>query len=70
MRVATELSELKSELERINHEVQDLRKRIRNLQEQENEDTPSLAKARGIWKGADFTEEEIEAAKIRVKDID
>ncbi|HEV8575274.1 MAG TPA: hypothetical protein VGR43_11275 [Dehalococcoidia bacterium] len=68
--MATELEDLKARLDRLSREVMELRQRIRKLQKEENGDTPSLVKARGLWKGANFTEEEIEAAKIRVKEFD
>jgi FtsZ-binding cell division protein ZapB len=68
--MATELEELKSRLDRLSREVTELRRQVRNLQKEENGDAPSLARARGLWKGANFTEEEIEAAKIRVKDFE
>jgi hypothetical protein len=67
--MATELEELKSELDKLMREVGTLRARVRKL-EAANNGQPGLIQARGILKGADFTEEEIEAAKIRVRDID
>ena len=68
MRMATELEELRVELKRISREVDLLRDRVHRLAE-DDRDRPTLADLRGVWKGANFTEEEIRAAKIRVKDI-
>jgi predicted nucleic acid-binding Zn-ribbon protein len=68
--MTTELEELKTQLDRLSREVTELKRRVRDLQKDENGEVPSLVKARGLWKGANFTEEEIDAAKIRVKDLE
>ena len=64
----TELEELRAELERVSREVALLREKVRKLAK-EDKTRPSLADLRGVWKGANFTEEEIDAAKIRVKEF-
>ena len=66
--MATELEELRAELERVSREVALLREKVRKLAK-EDKTRPSLADLRGVWKGANFTEEEIDAAKIRVKEF-
>jgi len=66
--MATELDELKTELERISREVAALRQKLNRALDKEGKGG-TLADLRGVWNDVDFTEEEIEAAKIRVKDI-
>jgi hypothetical protein len=66
--MATDLEELRAELTKVTREVNRLSAKVRRLEKKKG-DIPGLVKARGILKGADFTDEEIEAAKIRVKDI-
>jgi hypothetical protein len=67
--MATELDEIRAELRRVSREVEMLRKKLNRLARDDKESV-SLADLRGVWKGANFTEEEIEAAKIRVKEVD
>jgi hypothetical protein len=66
--MATDLSELQAELKRISRDLELLREKVQRLAT-DGTKRASLADLRGVWKGTDFTEEEIEAAKIRVRDI-
>ena len=68
MRMVTELEELRAELKRVSREVELLREKLYRLAKDDKK-RMSLADLRGVWKGANFTEEEIEAAKIRVKEV-
>jgi len=65
--MAVNVDALKLELARIKREIEALEARLRSVEAQEVGDEMPFAKMRGAWKGANFTEEEIDAAKIRVK---
>ena len=67
--MAAELSVLKLELMRIERELKAVRAKIERLEGRQPGEEPPFAKLRGICKGADITEEEIDAVKIRVKDF-
>ena len=67
--MAAELSVLKLELMRIERELKAVRAKIERLEGRQPDEEPPFAKLRGIWKGANITEEEIDAVKIRVKDF-
>ncbi len=67
--MTTDLSMFKVELERIERELDALKDKIHRLEEQDNTGEMPFTKMRGVWKGAGFSEEEIDAAKIRVKDF-
>ena len=68
--MATDMKALKIELARIKRELEALEARIGKIEGQEAGQDMPFAKMRGVWKGkVHFTEEEIEAAKIRVKDF-
>ena len=65
--MATNVKALKLELARIKREIEALEARLRGAEAREAGEEMPFAKMRGAWKGANFTEEEIDAAKIRVK---
>lgn len=65
--MAVNVDALKHELARIKREIEALEGKIRKIEGQEAGEAMPFAKMRGVWKGADFTEEEIDAVKIRVK---
>jgi hypothetical protein len=66
--MSAEIEELRAELKRVSREVELLREKFFRLA-RDDKDSTSLADLRGVWKGANFTDEEIEAAKIRVKEL-
>lgn len=63
----TNVKALKLELARIKREIEALEARLRGVEAREAGEEMPFAKMRGAWKGANFTEGEIDAAKIRVK---
>ena len=65
--MATNVDALKLELARIKREIEALEARLRGVEAREAREEMPFAKMRGAWKGADFTEEEIDAAKVRAK---
>lgn len=65
--MATEVDALKMELARIKREIEALEARLRSIEAGEAGEELPFAKMLGAWKGADFTEEEIDAVKVRVK---
>jgi len=68
--MATDMKALKIELARIKRELEALEARIGKIEGQEAGPDMPFAKMRGIWRGkVHFTDEEIEAAKIRVMDF-
>ncbi len=67
--MAIDTTLLKMELARIERELEALKARIEKFERKDGRDEMPFAKMRGAWKGANFTEEEIDAAKIRVKDF-
>ena len=66
--MATQLDLLKVELARIKRDIEALEAKIKNLERQTPGEMP-FAKMRGVWKGANFTEEEIDAVKIRAREF-
>lgn len=67
--MATEIEELKTKVEHIEGELSAARAKIRRLEKKKSKDPPPFTKLYGAWKGAGFTDEEIEAAKIKVRDL-
>jgi len=65
--MATNVDALKSELARIKREIEALEARIGKIEGQKAGQELPFARMLGAWKGADFTEDEIDAVKIRVK---
>jgi hypothetical protein len=72
--MATEFKLLRAEIARIERELADAKRKLASLEQSENGGTNAgvrpFAKLRGIWKGADFTEEEIDAVKYKLDDDD
>lgn len=67
--MTTETTVSEAEKERVRQMIADARARAAQwIKDHPGEPFP-FAKIRGIWKGANFTDEEIEAAKIRVRDL-
>ena len=66
VRVTTELSDVKARIGRIEKELESLRKKVRSLEGHRREGVPPFAKLEGAWSGANFTDEEIEAAEVRL----
>jgi hypothetical protein len=67
--MATEIEELKAKVERIEGELESVRAKIRRLENKGAKEPPPFTKLYGAWKGANFTNEEIEAAKIKARDL-
>ncbi len=67
--MAIDTALLKMELARIERELEALKARIEKFERKDGPDEMPFTKMCGAWKGANFTEEEIDAAKIRVKDF-
>ena len=67
--MSTDVNELKADLKRVQSEVALIQARIEQIEQQQRKDVPPFAKLRGSWKGADLTEEEINAAQVRAKDV-
>ena len=60
---------MKASLKRVQSEMALIQARIEQIEQQRHSDVPPFAKLRGSWKGADFTEEEIDAALVGAKDL-
>ena len=67
--MAVNVDLLKFELARIKREIEALEAKIRKMEGREAGEEMPFAKMRGVWKGAHFTEEEIDAVKVRVKPL-
>jgi hypothetical protein len=69
--MASEIEVLKAEIARLEHELDGIKAKLKALGTSNggDEERP-FAKLRGIWKGADFTYEEIKAAEYRVPEDD
>ena len=67
--MSTDVNELKASLKRVQSEMALIQARIEQIEQQRHSDVPPFAKLRGSWKGADFTEEEIDAALVGAKDL-
>ena len=65
--MATNVDALKLELARIKRKIDSLEARLNKIEGQEAGAELPFARMLGAWKGADFTEEEIDAVKVRVK---
>jgi hypothetical protein len=65
--MATNVDALKSELARLKREIEALEARISKIEGPEAGTELPFVRMLGAWKGADFTEEEIDAVKVRVK---
>ncbi len=70
--MATEIDELKAKIARIERELQDAKRKLSEAQSSENGAKKKMpfAELRGIWKGADFTYEEIKSAEYKLDDED
>jgi hypothetical protein len=68
--MATELNELKATIKKIEKELSSVRAKVRAMESREKSGTPPFSKLEGAWQGAGFTEEDIEAAKIKIRDTD
>lgn len=66
--MSTDLIQLKADLKRVRKEIELIQAKIRIIEQQQRDEVPPFAKLLGVWKGANFTEEEIAAAKIKVKE--
>ena len=65
-----EIEETEKQAARIEWELRALEKHLARLKTYARGEEPkSFADLRGIWKGADFSWEEIQAAKIKVKQL-
>ncbi len=67
--MTTESKPLTPGMKKLRKQILDARARAAKWREDHPGEIPPLARARGLWKGANFTDEEIEAAKIRVRDL-
>ncbi len=65
--MSTDVNELKADLKRVQSEIALIQAKIEQIVQQQRSDIPPFAKLRGSWKGADFTEEEIDAAEVRAR---
>ncbi len=68
--MATEYKVLKARLDSIEREIADVRAKVEALERQEAGKPRPFAELRGIWKGVDFTYEEIKEAEYGVKEED
>lgn len=68
--MATEVDAMKAYLASLERELRDLRAKLKELETQPPEEPRPFAKLLGIWKGADFTYEEIKAAEYRFSEDD
>lgn len=66
--MTTETKVSKSEMERIRRMIADARARTAQYKKEHPGEPFPFMKYAGAWKGANFTDEEIEAAKIRPKE--
>jgi len=68
--MTTETKSSQSEMEKIRREIAEVRARIAEYQREHLGEPFPFAKAKGVWKGkVHFTDAEIEAAKIRARDL-
>lgn len=68
--MTTETKSSQSEMEKIRRDIAEVRARIAKYQKEHPGEPFPFAKAKGIWKGkVHFTNEDIEAAKIKVRDL-
>ena len=65
--MVTNVDALKIELVRIKREIAALEAKISKIEGQEAGNALPFTKMLGVWKGANFTEEEIDAVKVRLK---
>ena len=63
------IKRIKLELRSIRAQLEVIEAELSKLDNEESQDSKTFAQLRGIWKGANFTDEEIEAAKYRVKEF-
>ncbi|MCH7809054.1 MAG: hypothetical protein IH863_00565 [Chloroflexi bacterium] len=63
------MNELKASLKRVQSEMALIQARIEQVEQRKLSDVPPFARLRGSWKGADFTEEEIDSAQVRAKGL-
>jgi len=68
--MATEVDAIKAYLAKLEREVDELRSKIEALEKEPPQEPRPFAKLRGIWKGADFTYEEIKAAEYKFPEDD
>ena len=68
--MATEVDAIKAYLASLERELKDLRAKLKELETQPPEEPRPFSKLRGIWKGADFTYEEIKAAEYKLPEDD
>ncbi|HEY8767622.1 MAG TPA: hypothetical protein VIP09_10270 [Dehalococcoidia bacterium] len=72
--MATQIDLLKAKIASIERQLEIAKRDLTRLEKGGNGETPgkkrSFAELRGIWKGTHFTEEEIDAVKIRSRDLD
>ncbi|MEX0801453.1 MAG: hypothetical protein WD379_09575 [Dehalococcoidia bacterium] len=68
--MATEVDAIKAYLASVEREVSDLHARLKKLETEPPEQPRPFSKLLGIWKGADFTYEEIKAAEYRLPEDD
>lgn len=67
--MSTNVNELKADLKRVQSKIALIDAKIGQIEQQRHADVPPFAKLRGSWKGANFTEEEIDAALVGAKDL-
>lgn len=68
--MATELDLIKAQLASIERQLQEVRSKIEMLEKQGTKKPRPFAELRGIWKGVDFTYEEIQEAKYKLREED
>ena len=69
--MATELDLIKAELARIENQLRAIRLKLERLEKRGNaKKARPFAELRGVWKGVDFTYEEIQEAKYRLREED
>ncbi len=68
--MSTELEELRATIQMIERELSSVRAKVRALESREKNATPLFSKLEGAWQGAGFTEDDIEDAKAKIREID
>jgi hypothetical protein len=63
--MATEVDAIKAYLASLERELEDLRSKLDKIEKQPSEEPRPFARLLGIWRGADFTYEEIKAAEYK-----
>jgi predicted nucleic acid-binding Zn-ribbon protein len=71
--MSTQIELLKADIARLEARLEETKRKLAKIEAESSNgsdaDELPFNKLRGIWKGANFTQEEIDAAKIKVRDF-